>query len=191
MEMKMDRRLNLVIGPVERPDGSKVYIHHEPISRLVYEAHFRLVAQTFSQMYQEGIAGSIATRNAMLMLKDVAASSGRLAALDEALLPEIWRLTNYLAPGAAGYESVPFYEVINKDLLEEENLSEVQNMICFFTLALWIHPKADRLNLIYPLLKSVGAQIVSLNATAFCASLTTSTPAAPSGEKVIASSIPA
>lgn len=190
--MKIDRRLNLVLE-VTREDGSTIYVHHTPISKEVYEANFMFITRVLVSMYAQGLPLGSCMLVAMLQMKKLAeqmdqASNTKptVAALENNLLPEIWRLTNVVMPGDRGWTTLPF-EMAAKTM-DPEDLAEVQNNICFFTAASWVHPRRERKSL-YEGLDSV-MQTVSLNCTEFAASLPTSMPGANTGEKAVPSSFP-
>lgn len=186
---KVDRRLNIVFD-VDRPDGSRIHVHHTPIGRPVFEAHARTIARAFSTMYTENITGLIAARVALPMLMETARDMNREESIKAQLLPEIWRLTNALIPGEKGYETVPFHDVMARQMLDEDTIEEIKSAIVFFTLGSWVHSRSELTSLIYPLMESLGCHIVSQDSTDYSTSLTTSTPVESTGEKATVSSIP-
>jgi hypothetical protein len=130
------------------------------------------------------------------MLRKVADELGVRQPVEGMLLPEIWRMTNVLVPGHSlngsnpGWTTLPLEKVIADKMIDPEDAEEVKNHVCFFTSASWIHKRRELDTIIYPMLTGSGSQIVSSNSTEFIASLPTSTPPAPTGEKAPASSIP-
>jgi hypothetical protein len=191
--IKIDKRLNLVLE-VQRDDGTSVYVHSVPIGKEVYEANFRLITRTAVGMYSDGLAPGACARIAALAMrataKDMDGSSGdthRRAA--ESLLQEVWRLTNILMPGLRGWETVPFHNVIQEKTLDDEQVSEVQNILAFFTVVSWFHRESERTD-IYQMLRIYGAQTVSSNVTEYSASLPISIPGATTGATVLPSSTP-
>lgn len=177
--MELNKRLNLVIE-VERADGITVFVHHTPIDRTIYEANYFVLLQTLTSMYSAGLREGAVMRVGMLHLMKTAEDMGILPTVEKKLLPEFWRLTNVVMPGERGWTTLPF-EIAIKDF-DDDDISEVKNMICFFTAASWVHPKKERIAL-YEILKRSGLQIVSLNSTDFASSLTTSTVAENTGAK--------
>lgn len=186
---KVDRRLNVVLE-CPQDDGTTIFIHHTPIGRPIFESHARTIGRAFSTMYGENISGPIAARIALPMLLESAKEIDREDVIKNQLLPEIWRLTNALVPTERGYETVPFHEVMAKQMLDEDTVEEVKNAIVFFTLASWVHSRTELTSLIYPLLDSLGARTVRQDCTDFTNSLPISTLDASTGEKATASSIP-
>ena len=168
--MKINKRLNLAL-PVERANGSTIYVHSMPISEEIYDANFLLLSKVVSSMYREGLAPGIAARNGLRMIRRVAIEMGVMEEVDRELLQEIWRLTNVIADGKV----TPFVIAENDpSILDKEDAAEVKNFICFFTSASWVHKRAELDEVLYPMLRDSGAQIVSLNSTEFMNSLTTS-----------------
>jgi hypothetical protein len=190
--MKIDKRLNIVLTVV-RGDGSEVHVHSMPILQEVYEANFLLLSKTISQMYAEGLPLGTCSRVAMLMLRRVAdemdnRSPGAPAiyrpAVDNNLLPEIWRLTNVLVPGeTGGWQTVPFPHAVANKLLGDDDIAEVQNYLVFFTAASWVHRRVEleAPNGLYSMWRGSGAQLVSSTPTEFANSLPTSKPAENTG----------
>lgn len=187
--MKIDRKLNLVLS-VTRDDGVELHVHSTPISREIYEANFLILSKAISAMYEEGLAPGICSRVALMMMRKVAAKLGDTDALEKMLLPEIWRLTNVLMPTERGWETVPFQTVINNKMMSDNDIAEVQNFICFFIAASWVHKKAELHAVIYPLLTASGGSTTLLTCTEYGSSLQTSKPEENTGATVTASSIP-
>src|SRR4029077_4018571 len=177
-----------------RDDGTSVYVHSAPISKEVYEANFRLITRTAVSMYSDGLAPGACARIAALAMRATAkemdeGSGDTYRRSAESLMQEIWRLTNVLMPGLRGWETVPFHEVMQNNSLDDEQVSEVQNILAFFTVISWFHRGSERQD-IYRMLKTYGAQTVSSNVTEFSASLPISTPTATSGVTAPPSSVP-
>ena len=195
--MKIDRRLNLVLE-TEAPDGSPVHVHSAPVSRAIWEASYRLITKTMSVMYADGLTPGTGSRVAMMYLKDTAKemdgsgtnAPGTFARQCSALLNEIWRLTNVISIDKAGrWQTLPFQEMLDKQLMEEDILAEVQNTVTFFTLASWFHKDSERQDL-YTLMKAYGGQITSSDSTEYQSLLPIWTRAGSTGAMATASSIP-
>lgn len=201
--MKIDKRMNLVLE-VDRGDAPTVYVHHTPISHAAYRQHFDFLAKAMAVMYGDGFAMPSCTRIAYFtMLKmiegerEAAASQprpasaapmpGRYDHIEQTLFAEMWRLTNIIVPGERGLETVPFYEAAK--VLDEEDMDEVRNYLCFFTAASHVHSKRERAGM-YEVLEASGAVITSLDCTEYSRSLQTSTQAASTGATPIPSSVP-
>lgn len=190
MKAKLNRRLNLVLE-IERDGGGKLFVHSTPISRETFEANFIAIGTAMTLLYKEGIHPTICSGMTYLALKKLMVERQEYANLDAMLLQEIWRLTNVLVPTDRGWETVPFAEAMQRPdvYLDEEEIAEIMNYVCFFTCASWVHDQRD-LRGVYEVLKASGAQISSLDSTGFRSSLTTSKPAANTGATATASPIP-
>jgi hypothetical protein len=187
MTLKIDQKLNLVI-PLERTNGT-IYIHSTPIGRQVFEANFLAISKTFARVYNEGLGIIGGPRVCALLLRDTAAGLGQAEAV-ASLIAEIKRLTNVLAPGEKGWETVPFDEAVTRKLLDEDEASEVENALAFFTVISVMHRKATASAEVEAASKLWGARTESLNSTDFAASLKTPTVAVNTGAMAKASFIP-
>jgi len=191
--LKIDKRLNIALE-VQRENEPSVYIHAVPVDKMVYEANYRLITRTAITMYGDGMAPGACCRVAMLALRatakemDGAGSGDVYRRSAESLIQEIWRLSNVLMPGLKGWETVPFHEAIQNNTLDDEQISEVQNILVYFTVLSWFHRESERKD-IYEMLKIFGAQIVSSNVTEYSSSLPISTRPVTTGATAPASSI--
>lgn len=186
--MKIDKRLNLVF-PVETARG-EITVHSEPIQALTFKRYFLEISKTFAAIHNEALGITAAPRVAKLMLERVAAEGSQDggAGVTVGLLPEIRRLTNVVMPG--GGETVPWQEVVDGKLIDEDDIEEVENAIVFFIVASAMYPKSDRRTMLTGATRLWGGRVESLSFTELAASLRTSTAPASSGEKAKASSIP-
>lgn len=173
--LKVNEKLNFVV-PVYADDNETIiaYVHSMPISREVFEAHFLLLSKTWAAIYAEGLGPLAGPRVASLMLHEVAKKmNDPHSALS--LMNEVRRLTTVMTREHTGWVSIPFQDAADHKMLNEDDLSEVTNGIVFFTLASAMHRKKD-LNLVLTGAAQIwGAQISSLDSTAFASSLVTST----------------
>lgn len=199
--MKIDRSLNLVI-PIEREVGC-IYIHSMPIPRVVFEQYFMPISKAFASIYSKGIGVLGGPRIAYLLLKQSAEDLGvwdgqgrsELAEIERngvknGLINEIKRLTNVVAIGENGWETLQLDEALKKNLIDEEEEFEALNAIVFFTLNSAMHTRAILLGFLKMMNDSFGTQTTSSNCTEFARSLPTSTTQESSGEKAPQSSIP-
>lgn len=195
-EPTINKRLNLVLS-VERLDKSIVHVHSVPISREVYETHYTFITMVMSSMYSDDFSPATCSRIAYHRMRELAAreeNRSRFGDIDKTLLAEIWRLTNVLVPGDRGWETVPFYEVMEgangQGPLDLDDVREVQNYICFFTAASWGHTSRGEREAMYEVLTRYGAQITPSDVTVHKNSLSISKPDENTGEKQITSSVP-
>jgi hypothetical protein len=111
------------------------------------------------------------------------------------LFAEIWRLTNVRIPTERGYDMVPFYDLMKgHGQFTVEDIEEVQNFLCFFTAASWVHGgnRKGREAFQSLLTDGFGVQTTALSATEWMSSITTLKPDDNIGEKTMetVSSIP-
>ncbi len=172
--MKLDRKLNLVLD-LELSDGRPAQVHSVPVDDNVCEAHYLFIAVVMTRLYNKlGPNPAACSRVCYHMMKDIIAEGNEYKGAEKSFLQEIWRLTNVAIPGERGWETVPFYECIaNPDrYMSQADVREVQNYICFFTAASWLHPRKEREGM-YDFLTEYGARTTSSNSTEHISSLPT------------------
>lgn len=177
MTIKIDRRLNLVI-PVEREDAT-FYVHAAPVSRDVFETHFLIMAQTMTALITEGLGAVSGPRVAAIMMRTIAQARGGWEGqngVKNGLFAEMRRLSNVVMPGANGWDILPLDTALARELLDEDEVSEVENALVYFTLASSIYRKADQPVVIAGAARIWGARTESSNAMEFARSLPTLTP---------------
>lgn len=178
--MKIDRRLNLVLE-VERMDGTSVHVHHVPIAKEVYDAHWAILHDTVNALYMKKYLPPMAVRTGMKMLLSEAERTGVLEAVQKDLLPHIWKTTTLIVPGSG---ATPMeIAMASKSILDAEDIEEVQNYLVFFTAASWVHPRKELGKLLYPMLQDSGALFGSWSYMEFVTSLQTAKKEENSGEK--------
>lgn len=168
--MKIDRKLNLVI-PLEREDGTSVWVYSTPIRKEVFETYYLVLAKTFSNLARAGLDPRSGPSIAALMLKEVAQTT--LRGQDDnwldgddgvngkaGLLAEIVRLSNCLVGTEDGWKTVPLQEALDKQLISDDEKAEVMSLLVFFTVSSLVAPKADR-----PILINGMAAIYRLEVT--------------------------
>lgn len=187
----MNEKLHLVIPIYQEADGVEVvyaYVHAAPVSREVFEANFRNLSKTFAAIHGEGLGELAGPRIAALMLREVARDS-RDEEGARALMNEIRRLSNILIRTPAGWETMPFADAIEH--LDPDDVSEVENAIVYFIVSSAMHRKNMAKLFLTGAAKLWGAEVTSLDFTAFVASQKTSTTVAPTSEnRKLASSVP-
>jgi hypothetical protein len=186
VEPVLDKRLNLVLE-VERDDKSICYIHSAPISRNLWKTHYTFLSMSINSLYADGFPPSTCARiiyNRMLEIAEQ--QKDRFGNLSKTLFPEIWRLTNVLVPTDQGFDTVSFYDAMrDPKILDQDNVEEVQNFICFFTAASWVHglSRKEREAFQQLMTKGFGVQITSLPVTEYKSSIPISKPEENIGEK--------
>lgn len=192
--MKVDRNCNLVMS-LAREEGGKIHVHAAPLSRVAFDEYAILFGKTFATIHAQGLGQNFGPRYAANILKNVAESLMPYADNKEQLdrnkavarqlydraMAEIHRLTNVIVPTDRGWDTMPFDDAVRRELLDEDDVSEVDNAIVFFTLAWRGYLKADRKEMTEGAAKLWGGSLTSSNVTEFVSSLPTSTAGANSG----------
>lgn len=192
--IRVDEKLNLVISVADDDGQTAFYVYSAPISREVFEANFRALSLTYAEITaRDSNYLSVGIRCASLTLKDIAAAEAARKGRQgdggaAALLAEIKRLTTALTPSHAGWETLPVPDAIRAQVLTDEEWSEVESAIVFFTGAYWLAPSRRRKEVVTALCSMLGWQATSLLPLEFAAGLPTSKPGA--SPKVGASSVP-
>jgi hypothetical protein len=169
--MKIDKRLNLVTE-VETEDGT-VFVHSAPISREVFEKYFLVISKTFAAIIGEGLSFVSGPRVAALMLKKIATDIGVWDGRDgvnNGLMAEIRRLSNVIMPTETGWKTYPLQDVIDKAMLDESDIAEVEGLIAFFICASAMSRK-NELRSVLERMALWGSSITSLNSTEYACSL--------------------
>lgn len=187
--MRIDRKLNLVIE-VELEDGRTAHVHSTPVDAAVCEQHYLFVSVVMTRLYGRlGPNPAACSRVCYYMMRDLA-KEPEFSGAEQSFLQEVWRLTNVAIPGERGWQTVPFYECLAGKHLSAEDVKEVQNYICFFTAASWLHPRREREGM-YEFLTQYGAVTTLSDCTEYFATLPTLKPVASSGATDQALSPPA
>lgn len=192
MALKIDRKLNLVL-PVDRTAGGTIYVYSIPISAETFEAYASVIALAWSRLTGGGYTLASGMRIAKIILKKAAVEQGVWEGPDgveNGLIVEMHRLTSVLAPVDRGWSTLQLDDAIKMGVIEAEDVEEVQNVLVFFTLAYSMVRKTHRQAMLESALNVWDARVVSSSITEFVGGLPTSTPAASTGEKAPASSIP-
>jgi hypothetical protein len=204
--MKIDHRLNFILPiygseiaktdgdgkPVIGTDGRPMmiqpviaYVHSTPIAAEVAEQHFLILAQTFSQIFNQGLGAVGGPGVAMKLMRRIAQRTGEWEGengVERGLIEEIRRCTMVALPGPSGWTPVPLQVAVDRKVIDDEDRREVENAIVFFIAVSATLNRAER----KPMLESAcglwSAQLSSLNASAFVASLPRSTVTGSSGE---------
>ena len=180
-DIKINRKLNLVMN-VETQDGN-VVVHSTPISRQVFEDNFLVISKAFTQIYSHSLGPVTGPRVAALILKQEAETLGTWPRTQQSLMAEIYRLTNVIAPGENGWETMPFDVARKRGILDEDAASEVENCIVYFTCGSSIRLKDEQAMAKEGLSTLWGAQTTLLNVTEYMNSLPTLTQEETTGGK--------
>lgn len=186
--MRINRNLNLVV-PIERADGSQVFVHSTPISSDVFDAYFLPIAKTFSAIYSEGLGVISGPRIADKLLRKISTDMGIWegpGGVQAGLVAEIRRLTNVFVPGKRGWEMVPFDDAKAAHTIEPDDAVEIEAALTFFTLVSAMHRKSDLPGILGGALRLWGSRTESLSCTEFMNSLPTLTESGNSGKAAAA-----
>lgn len=176
MSVQIDKKLNLVI-PISKPSG-EIYVHSTPIDLKTFKKFYLPISKAFSAIYSEGLNVIAGPRVAAMILEDVSRRSGLWEGpegVEAVLLTEIRRLTNVVAPSDHGWASTPLEIALSRKLLDEEEWSEVENALAFFTVVSAMHKRSELETVLGGAVRLWGAQLSSLNCTEYAGSLETST----------------
>lgn len=196
--MKIDRKLNLVI-PVEREDGTSLWVYVTPIRKEVFETYYLVLAKTFSQLARSGLDPRSGPSVAALMLRDVATNTMRDTDTNwwdgddgvggkTGLLAEIVRLSNCLVGTDGGWQTVPLQDALDRKLVTDDEKAEVMNLLAFFTASSLVAPKQDRAILVNGMAAIYRLEITSSTFTEWANSFKTRMLDANTGGKQITSS---
>lgn|ERR1700733_2515027 len=201
--MRIDEQLNIVI-PVDRANGTTIYIHAAPLSREVFQKYWLVLSKAFAGIYGEGLGSIAGPRIAALMLRRVAESMevtptginewNAPDGVENGLMPEIRRMANVAAMATngsgRGWQLFTLEHAIEHHMIDVEDLDEIDGVLVFFTLVWRLHRHKERLTVLNGSVKLWGASISSLSLSAFVGSLPTSTETASTGAKPPDQSLP-
>lgn len=173
--MRLDSKLNLVTE-VETGEGS-VFVHSMPISREVFEKYFLTISKTFASIISEGLSFISGPRVAAMLLKKTAIDQGVWEGRDgvgNGLMAEIRRLSNVIVPSENGWQTMPFQDAIDKKVMDQEDIAEVEGLVCFFICASAMS-RRNEVQGVLDRMRLWGSLTTSLNSTAYADSLPTST----------------
>ena len=189
--MKIDRKLNIVI-PVETESKGLIYVHSTPISRDVFEQFYLELGKVFSQCFDSINQAHLALTAPQLAypaLKTMTIKAGNWEEVKKGLINEIVRLTNVLVIGENGWESIPLDLAIKREILDEDEESEVLSALTFFTAICRVAPKDLRMSFLEMAGSLRSWELTSLDSTEYLNGLTIPVKAVTTGKKAKESSI--
>jgi len=169
--MKINRALNLVI-PVELENGM-AYVHSTPIAKVVFEEYYLVISKTFTRIFSEGLGAVGGARIAHLMLKEVAGNDWDR--VQKGLINEIYRLSNVMAIGKNGWQSLPLQTAVDKGIISDDDLSDILGELVFFMCVSSVNKKSQIEDMMSAVNGLWGSLTTQLDCTAFMSSLPTST----------------
>ena len=188
--MRINSKLNLVVE-VETSEGT-IFVHSMPLSREVFERYFIVIGKTFSSVMSSGLSVISGPRVAAMMLKKIATEEGVWDGRDgveNGLFAEIRRLSNVIYPTTAGWQSLPLQAAVDREVIDADDLSEVENLITFFICVSAMVRKGEIQGILEKMLLW-GARTSSLNSTEYQASLQTLIATETTSPKEKTSSVP-
>jgi len=189
--MKIDRKLNIVI-PIETESKGLIYVHSTPISRDVFEQFYLELGKVFSQCFDSINQAHLALTAPQLAypaLKTMTIKAGNWEEVKKGLINEIVRLTNVLVTGEKGWESIPLDLAIKREILDEDEESEVLSALTFFTAICRVAPKDLRMSFLEMAGSLRSWELTSLDSTEYLNGLTIPVKAVTTGKKAKESSI--
>jgi hypothetical protein len=176
----LNRKLNLVLS-VETENGP-VHVHSSPIAREIFEDNYLVISRAFTAVYTNGLGPVTGPRVAALLLREEAKKLGVWERTQQSLMAEIYRLTNVIAPGDGGWETMPYDIAKKRGVLDEDSAAEVENCIVYFICASSIHLRAEMAVALEGLNTLWSAQTTLSNCTEYMRSLPISTQEENTGE---------
>lgn len=177
MAPRIDERLNLII-PIDRYDGTTVYIHATPIGREVFQKYFLVMAKAFASIWAEGLNNVSGPRVAALMLREIATNMGLWdgpEGVSLGLMTEIKRLANVIAPASGrGWDVVPLDQAIQAKMVDGDDVDEIEGNLVFFSLTWHLNRRKEREIVMDTVASRLDASMSSQNLSAFVNSLPTS-----------------
>ena len=191
--MRIDKRLHLVIPIYQDEEGGEIiaHVHSTPIAEEIVDRYFMVLGQTYSAIFSQGLGLAAGPPHAMRVLKAIAMERGKWhddpktgeAGVENGLVAEMKRLTMVDALIDGKWQDMPLEVAVARGVLSADDRIEVENAIAFFTAASATLGRAQRAGMLRAAAELWGAEISSLNFTAWRASSRTSTATASSGEK--------
>ena len=167
--------MNLVIPILNEKDEEIAYVHSTPISTDIFNKYYLVMGKAFSRIWSEGLGYVGGARVADKILHTVAEEMGiwdSPTGVANGLIAEMQRLTNVIiAVPDIGWQLFSLHDAKKKDLFSEDEITEVDALICFFTLAWHLHRKAQFAQMTGTQLNMLGARIESLSCTELVNSL--------------------
>jgi len=189
--MQLNRKLNLVV-PVERDTGT-MYVHSTPISREMFERYFKVIGRAYASIFAQQLGALAGPRVAAMLLKEAAVDMGvwdNEGGVERGLMAEIRRMTFIIMPKTGGgWDTITLDEAKTRNVIDEDEISEVENAVVFFILISAMSRKQNTATMLGITSAIWGAETTSLNCTEYMSSLKTSTKAETSGETATPSPI--
>ena len=177
---------------VQTDENGLVYIHSTSVSRSVFEQFYLELGKVFSQCFDainQAHLALTAPQLAYPALKTMAIKAGNWEEVKKGLINEIVRLTNVLVTGEKGWESIPLDLAIKREILDEDEESEVLSALTFFTAICRVAPKDLRMSFLEMAGSLRSWVLTSSDSTEYLNGLTISAKIVVTGKKAKESSI--
>jgi hypothetical protein len=191
--LNIDRNLNLVLT-VETERGY-VYVYSVPLNVQIFERFFMTISKAYVAMVELGGEWLIrmGPRVAKRVLERVAKADGSWEGpdgMERGFMNEIRRTTlvNYVSDN--GWDEIPLQLAIDHNILSADDVVEIENAICFFTVVSASETRKKSNALLQVVFGRFGALLTSSTTTELRPTWLTSKTDETTGEKERASSIP-
>lgn len=185
MSLKISAQLNYVI-PVQKLDGTVIYVHQQPLMRETFERYYRVLAATYGEIMAGGVGMMVSgPRVAALELRAQARQRTVLGEddVEEGLLREIRRLSNVIAlDPEKGWRPIPVDLALKQNLLDEDDWAEAEGVAVFFIVTSAMQRREKIRGHLEMSARAWNAQVSSSTPMEFASSLTTSTAESASSE---------
>jgi len=145
--MRIDKKLNFVF-PVDTSDHGTVWVYSIPIARSVFETYYDVLGKVFTKCFDGEDPKHVALtapQLALPALKAISQTNGTWegnSGVQRGLLNEIIRLTTIAYAGDKGWESLPLDTAVSRQIIDDENLSEIMSSLIFFTSICKVAPRS-------------------------------------------------
>ena len=184
--MQISRELKLVLPIYGEDEEMKLTVFVEPISRLVFEAHYRIMAKTWSDLNSANIGAVGLMTTASFALKDAAIElygQEKGEARYKAFMAEVMNGAKAVVPLSGSWQPTPYENAVSTGHITDDDAAVVESLIAFFTLACrMVDPYWGKI-LRTGLQLNYGAQFATSSFTEYLTTLPTLATAASSGEK--------
>jgi len=174
---KLDEDGKPVFGSDEKPvtyQPIKAYVHAIPLPAETVDRHFVILGQVFNQVWSSGLGAAAGPGMAMRLLKRIAQRTNEWdgpEGVEKHLIEEIRRCTMVIVKHDNEWRAVPLHVAVSRSIVMAEDQREVESAIVFFMCASATLFRADRRQHLEKVVGLWSAQLTSLNASAFAASL--------------------
>lgn len=176
--------------PVTRLETQPYWVYAPPLSMEVFRRFWLVFSKTFAKIYNEGLHVTAGPRIAAYAMRDIAQDLGLWEGeegVEHGVMDQIRRVSTIIIPTPdKGWQKVPLQDAVNSEFISEENVSEVENILTFFTVISAMHRAGERRAILEGAARLWDAQITLSDCSAFAASLPKLTETGRSGVRIVA-----